>query len=203
MTTPGWEPDIQCSNDAVDQSSQNTMVAILRGLNDTLEQLTKASEKQTAMLTSLKDNILLRPESDEEAEKEDSNTSNTQLNITATLNNVLDPSDSCVVKESVGSDSEKQNDVLESLTQAFVQTNDKSPAITEKVASLIDNMASGGLSPETVKERVDKYPTPEKLTRRFGICFPGGAEQLTLLFRRCNNCLFRVYLPCRFWGTSW
>lgn len=137
------------------------MVAILRGLNDTLEQLTKASEKQTAMLTSLKDHILLHPESDEEAEKEDSNTSNTQLNITAALNNVLDPSDSCVVKESAGSDSEQQNDVLESLTQAFVQTNSKSPAITEKVASLIDNMASGGLSPETVKERVDKYPTPE------------------------------------------
>ena len=161
MTTPGLEPDIQCSNDAVDQPSQNTMAAILRGLNDTLAQLTKASEKQTATLTSLKDDILLRPESDEEAEKEDSNMSNTQLNSTATLDNVLDPSDSCVVKESAGSDSEKQNDVLESLTQAFVQTNDKSPAITEKVASLIDNMASGGLSPETVKERVDKYPPPE------------------------------------------
>ena len=55
------------------------------------------------------------------------------------------------MKNSAGSDSDKQNDVLESLTQAFVQTKDKSPAITEKVANLIDNMASGGLSLETVK----------------------------------------------------
>ena len=62
------------------------------------------------------------------------------------LNNVLDPSDCGGAKKSAGSDSDKQNDVLESLTQAFVQTKDKSPAITEKVASLIDNMTSGGLA---------------------------------------------------------
>lgn len=161
MTTPGSEPDVQCSNGAVDQSSQNSMAVILKGLNDTLAQLAKASETQTATLTSLKEDILLRSDSDEEAQEEDSNTSNTQLNISAMLNNVLDPSDSGVAKKSAGSDSDKQNDVLESLTQAFVQTKDKSPAITEKVASLIDNMASGGLSPETVKERVDKYPPPE------------------------------------------
>ena len=161
MTTPGLEPDVQCSNGAVDQSSLNSMALILKGLNDTLVQLAKASETQTATLTSLKEDILLRTDSDEEAEEEDSNTSNTQLNISAMLNNVLDPSDPGVAKKSACSDSEKQNDVLESLTQAFVQTKDKSPAITEKVASLIDNMASGGLSPETVKERVDKYPPPE------------------------------------------
>ena len=137
------------------------MAVILQGLNDTLVQLTKASETQTAALSSLKEDILLRTDSDEEAEEEDSNSSNTQLNISAMLNNVLVPSDSGVAKKSACSDSEKQNDVLESLTQAFVQTKDKSPAITEKVASLIDNMASGGLSPETVKERVDKYPPPE------------------------------------------
>ena len=161
MTTPGLEPDVQCSNGAVDQSSQNSMAVILKGLNDTLVQLAKASETQTATHTSLKEDILLRTDSDEEAEEEDLSTSNTQLNISAMLNNVLDPSDSGVAKKSACSDSEKQNDVLESLTQAFVQTKDKSPAITEKVASLIDNMASGGLSPETVKERVDKYPPLE------------------------------------------
>ena len=161
MTTTSLEPDVQGSNGGGDQSSQNSMAVILQGLNDTLVQLTKASETQTAMLTSLKEDILLRTDSDQEAEEEDLNSSNTQLNISAMLNNVLDPSDSGVVKKSACSDSEKQNDVLESLTQAFVQTKDKSPAITEKVASLIDNMASGGLSPETVKERVDKYPPPE------------------------------------------
>ena len=116
---------------------------------------------QTATLTSLKEDILLCPDSDEEAEEEDSNTSNTQLNISAMLNNVLNLSDSGMAKKSACSDLEKQNDVLESLTHAFVQTKYKSPAITEEVASLIDNMASGSPSPETVKERVHKYPPPE------------------------------------------
>ena len=134
MTTPGLEPDVQCSNGAVDHSSQNSMAVILKGLNDTLVQRAKASETQTATLTSLKEDILLCTDSNEEAEEEDSNTSNMQLNISAMLNNVLDPSDSGVAKKSACSDSEKQNDVLESLTQAFVQTKDKSPAITEKVA---------------------------------------------------------------------
>ena len=160
MITPGLETNVHCSNGAGDLSSSQNSLAVIR-LTDALIQLTKASEKQTATLTGLKEDILLRTDSDEEAEEEDSNTCNTQLDISATLNNVLDPSDSGVTKKSACSHSEKQNDVLESLTQAFVQTKDKSPAITEKFASLIDNMASGGLSPETVKERVDKYPPPE------------------------------------------
>ena len=104
MTTPGSEPDVPCSNGAADQSSQNSIAVILKGLNDTLAQLAKASETQTATLTSLKEDILLRSDSDEEAEEEDSNASNTQLNISAMLNNVLDPSDSGVAKKSAGSD---------------------------------------------------------------------------------------------------
>ena len=146
MTTPGLEPDVQSSHGAVYQSSQNSMAVILKGLNDTLAQLTKASQTQTATLASLKEDILIRPDSDEEADEDESNTSNAQLNVSAVLNNVLDPSDSGMAKKSACSDSEKQNDVLESLTQAFVQTKDKYPAITEKVASLIDNMASGALT---------------------------------------------------------
>ena len=161
MTTPGLEPDVQSSHGAVDISSQNSMAVIIEGLNDTLAPLTKASETQTATLASLKEDILLRSDSDKEADQDESNTSNTQLNVSAMLNNVLDPGHSGMAKKCACSDSEKQNDVLESLTQAFAQTTYKSPTIEEKVASLIDNMASGGLSPEMVKERVDKYPPPE------------------------------------------
>ena len=123
--------------------------------------MTKASETQTATLASLKEDILLRPDSDEEADEDEANTGNAQLNVSAMLNNVLDPSDSGMAKKSACSDSEKQNDVHESLTQAFVQTKDKSPVISENVARLIDNMASGGLSPETVMQRVDKHPPQE------------------------------------------
>ena len=89
MTTPGLKPDVQSSHDAIDQSSQNSMAVILKEFNDTLAQLTKASETQTATLASLKEDILIRPDSDEEADEEESNTSNTQLNVSAMLNNVL------------------------------------------------------------------------------------------------------------------
>ena len=58
-------------------------------------------------------------------------------------------------------DSGSQDEILDSLTQAFVHCKEKSPAIAEKIAGLIDNMATGSLSPETVKERVEKYHPPE------------------------------------------
>lgn len=80
MTSPGLEPEVRHTNNAMDQSSQDSIALILKGLNDTLVQLTKASEMQTAMLVSLKD-ILLCSESDEEEEVEDLNTSSTQVNI--------------------------------------------------------------------------------------------------------------------------
>ena len=185
------------------------MAVILQGLNDTLVQLTKASETETVTLTSLKENILPRTDSDEEAEEEDSNSSNTQRNISAMLNNVLDPSDSGVGKNSAGSDSEKQNDVLESLTQAFVQTKDKSPAITEKVASLIDNMASGVLSPETVKERVDKYPPPENckflctttINEEVWDLLPRRSKTVDLAFQKVQELLVQgLSIPVAFGG---
>ena len=89
MTTPGLEPHVQSLHGAVHKSSQNSMAVILKGLNDTLAQLTKASETQTATLASLKEDILLRPDSDEEAEEDESNTSNTKLNVSPMLNNML------------------------------------------------------------------------------------------------------------------
>ena len=73
-----------------------------------MAQLTKASETQMAILTSLKEDILLRPDSDKEAEEEDSKTSKTQLNISAMLNNVLNPSDPGVTEKSACSDSESR-----------------------------------------------------------------------------------------------
>ena len=42
-----------------------------------------------------------------------------------------------------------------------MQSKEKSTAIAEKIAGLVVNMATGGLSPETVKERIEKYHPPE------------------------------------------
>ena len=128
-------------------------MAVLQGLAATLAQLAKASETQTAMLASLKEDIILRADSDEDEESEGDK--NDTVDINAVVNNVLDSSDSrtnpgtnAAKKTASCPDSGSQDDILDSLTQAFVQSKEKSPAIAEKIAGLIDNMATGGLSPE-------------------------------------------------------
>ena len=152
-------------SNGTDHPPDNNM-AVLQGLAATLAQLAKASETQMAMLASLKEDIILRADSDEDEESEGDK--NDTVDINAVVNNVLDSSDSRtnpgtnVAKKTASCpDSGSQDDILDSLTQAFVQSKEKSPAIAEKIAGLIDNMATGGLSPETVKERVEKYHPPE------------------------------------------
>lgn len=146
------------------EDSQDTNMSVLEGLTSTWAQLAKASETQTAMLASLKEDLLLRTDSDEDGEAAQS--LNDSVDLNAALTDVLDPSDThtsttAAAKPASCPDSGSQDDILESLTQAFVQTKEKSPAIAEKIAGLIDNMVTGGLSPNTIKERVEKYPPPE------------------------------------------
>ena len=136
-------------------------MSVLEGLTSTLAQLAKASETQTAMLASLKED-LLRTDSDEDGEAVQR--LNDSVDLNAALTDVLDPSDThtsttAAAKPASCPDSGSQDDILESLTQAFVQTKEKSPAIS--IAGLIDNMVTGGLSPNTIKERAEKYPPPE------------------------------------------
>ena len=78
---------IQRTNDT-DHPSNNNM-AVLQGVTATLAQLAKASETQTAILASLKEDILLRTDSDEEQERGQSGT----VDISAIVNDMLDPSD--------------------------------------------------------------------------------------------------------------
>ena len=65
------------------------------------------------------------------------------------------------VNSQENSDTEKHTDLLESLTQEFISSERKSPAIATKIADLVDSILSRKLSPETVKERVEKYSPPE------------------------------------------
>ncbi|CAH3159241.1 unnamed protein product, partial [Porites lobata] len=112
---------------------------------NTLAQLAKASETQTAMLASLKEDLLLGTDSDEDGEAVQS--LNDYVDLNAALTDVLDLSDThtsttAVAKPASCPDSGSQDDILESLTQAFVQTKEKSPAIAEKIAGLIDIMVT-------------------------------------------------------------
>lgn len=92
----------------------------------------------------------------------DDNTSDNALDIAATLNNVLDSSDNSKTTSVKSPESgPTQSALVDSLTQAFTTSKVTSPAIEGKIAELIDNMLIGGLSAETVKERVEKHPPPE------------------------------------------
>ena len=73
------------------EDSQDTNRSVLEGLTSTLAQLAKASETQTAMLASLKEDLLLRTDSDEDGEAVQS--LNDSVDLNAALTDVLDPSD--------------------------------------------------------------------------------------------------------------
>ena len=52
------------------------------------------------------------------------------------------------------------NDFLDSLTRALLPNSKKSPDIEEKIATLVNNILTGELSQDSVKERGEKYPPP-------------------------------------------
>ena len=172
------------------EDSQDTNMSVLEGLTSTLAQLAKASETQTAMLASLKEDLLLRTDSDEDGEAVQS--LNDSVDLNAALTDVLDPSDThtsttAAAKPASCPDSGSQDDILESLTQAFVQTKEKSPAIAEKIAGLIDIMVTevshqtqskNELKNILLQKIVNSCPPPPS-TKKFGICCHDAAERLT------------------------
>ena len=138
------------------------MATVLQGLQTTLAQLAKNSEQQTEAIQNLKEDILLCSGDDtEDTPAMDDNTSDNALDIAATLNNVLASSDNRNTTSVKSPESGSQSALVDSLTQAFTTSKVTSPAIEGKIAELIDNMLIGGLSAETVKERVEKHPPPE------------------------------------------
>ena len=136
------------------------MAAVLQGLQTTLAHLAKNSELQTEAIQNLKEDFLLCS-GEEDTSAMDDNTSDNALDIAATLNNVLDSSDHSKTASVKSPESGSQSALVDSLTQAFTTSKVASPAIEGKIAELIDNMLIGGLSAETVKERVEKHPPPE------------------------------------------
>ena len=141
-------------------TTEVNMAAVLQGLQTTLAHLAKNSELQTEAIQNLKEDFLLCS-GKEDTSAMDDNTSDNALDIAATLNNVLDSSDHSKTASVKSPESGSQSALVDSLTQAFTTSKVTSPAIEGKIAELIDNMLIGGLSAETVKERVEKHPPPE------------------------------------------
>lgn len=144
-------------------TTEVNMATVLQGLQTTMAQLAKNSKLQTEAIQNLKEDILLCS-GDEDTEDNpalDDDKRDNELDIAATLDHVLDSSDINNTTSVKSPESGSQSALVESLTQAFTKSKVTSPAIEGKIAELIDNMLIGGLSAETVKERVEKYPPPE------------------------------------------
>ncbi|CAH3173208.1 unnamed protein product [Porites lobata] len=139
------------------------MATVLQGLQTTLAQLAKNSELHSEAIQNLKEDILLcsGDEDTEDTPALDDDRRDNALDIAATLAHVLDSSDNNNTTSVKSPESGSQSALVESLTQAFTKSKVTSPAIEGKIAELIDNMLIGGLSAETVKERVEKHPPLE------------------------------------------
>ena len=144
-----------------EKNSSADMVSILQGLQNSLTQLAEVSKAQTKAFNNLREDLLLQP--DEEDEEVDLDTTSNSLDITVATNQLLDSSNGQSPKSAPSKsrfDSEPKNDLLDSLTQVLLSTSKKSPDIEGKIATLVDNILTGELSQDSVKERSEKYPPP-------------------------------------------
>ena len=60
-------------------------------------------------------------------------------------------------------ESRNQINLVDSLTQAIYESTKTSPANEGKITELIENILTGGISDDTVKESAVKYPVPENI----------------------------------------
>ncbi len=171
---PDLNPDVNETSTAIaspaatrqDDDSHVDMTGILpgilKGLEASLTQLAKSSEAQTEALQSLREDLILRSEDEDNDDLSGDNsvTGGTTLNVDSAVDELLGANGANSI-HATNSDPGSQTSLLDSLTQAFTSTKKTSPAIAGKIAELVDSMLVGGLSTETVKERAEKHSPPE------------------------------------------
>ena len=111
----------------------------------------------------MRKDTLLQPVPNEEDKNVITDGTPNLLDLTTATNQLLDasnghspkslPNNSCA-------DEGTNNDFLDSLTQALLPNSKKSPDVAEKFAGLVNNILTGELSQDSVKERSEKYPPP-------------------------------------------
>ena len=181
-------------------TTEVNMATVLQGLQTTMAQLAKNSELQTEAIQKKEDILLCSGDEDTEDNPalEDDRRDN-ELDIAATLDHVLDSSDINNTTSVKSPESGSQSALLESLTQAFTKSKLTSPAIEGKIAELIDNMLIGGLSVETVKERVEKHPPPDNckflavtmINEEIWDLLPRKSRAVDLAFQRVHELLLQ------------
>ena len=125
-------------------------------LQSSLKQLVQAFKAQTETFNNLREDILLQPDPNKEDKDVITDGTPNLLDLTPATNHLLDasnghspkslPNNSC-------SDEGTNNDFLDSLTQALLPNSKKSPDVEEKIAGPVNNVLTGELSQDSVKER--------------------------------------------------
>ncbi|PFX11931.1 hypothetical protein AWC38_SpisGene24189 [Stylophora pistillata] len=143
------------------------LTSVVLGLQNSIAQLTRASETQAEAFHSLKDEIFLQLER-ADTENEEDEPSGAHVDPTAAMNNLIaDASKAATAGQTLSggakntSASGADTDILDSLTQALISNTEKFKAVDAKIASLIDNILTGDLPEGTAKEKGEKYPPPE------------------------------------------
>ena len=158
------EEEILLAEDAV-LSTEGTsfgLAGILQSIQSSLVDLAKASKDQSTAFQNLHEDILLRQDSDVATEQGgETDTVDPTNAVNALLTSDGNDATTSTPHSEQSSDTEPKLDLLESLTQAYIPSQKKSPAVAEKIAALINSILSGKLSPEVAKERGGKYFPPE------------------------------------------
>ncbi|PFX11732.1 hypothetical protein AWC38_SpisGene24435 [Stylophora pistillata] len=143
------------------------LASVLLGLQNSIAQLTRASETQGEAFHSLKDEIFLQPEP-ADTENEEDEPSGAHVDPTVTMNNLIADASKTATAGHILSGGAKNTsasgagtDILDSLTQALLSNTKKSKAVDAKIASLIANIVTGDLPEATAKKKGEKYPPPE------------------------------------------
>ena len=151
-----------CSSHEETESSA-AMAGFLKGLQSSLTELVKASKAQTDAFNNLREDIYLQSDTNDDDESVADSRTNNSLDLLEATNQLLDSSNGQSPKspsETSPPDTGAKDDFLESLTQALLPNSKKSPDIEGKIATLVDNILTGELSQDSVKERGEKYPPP-------------------------------------------
>ena len=144
-----------------EENGSTEMAGVLLSLQSSLKQLVQASKAQNEAFNNLREDILLQPDPNEEDEDVVTDATTNLLDLTTATNQLLDSSSGQSPKSPRNNsrpDEGTNNDFLDRLTQALLPNSKKSPDVEEKIAGLVNNILTGELSQDSVKERGEKYP---------------------------------------------
>ena len=160
------EEEILLAEDAIlsAEDSSPGLARILQDIQKSLVNLAQASKDLSTAFQNLHEDLLLRHDSDltiEQGDETGTDTVDPTNVVKALLGSDRIDLTLCTSQTDQSSDPEPKSDLLESLTQAYVPSQKKSPAVAKMIAELINSILSGKLLPEVAKERDEKYLPPD------------------------------------------